>query len=146
LNLGLLPNFLGQKYPARAFTVETLLDFSGGCEGDFAGLAVVGGKGHAALGLAVKGAGCEWVTIVDGQAECIGRATPTPVRLAVQVRPDGSFSFSFAVAAGAWAELPRIFSASEGGWLGAKVGLFALHLNESGAAGFADFDYFRFGA
>jgi hypothetical protein len=51
LNLGQAPHFLGQKYPAREFAVETLLDFRGGRPGEFSGLAIGGGKENAALGV-----------------------------------------------------------------------------------------------
>jgi hypothetical protein len=45
LNLGRTPNFPGQKYPTRGFAAETKIDFSGGCPGEVAGLAIVGGSG-----------------------------------------------------------------------------------------------------
>jgi hypothetical protein len=55
------------------------------------------------------------------------------------VAADGACAFAYAGPKGIFAELPRVFTAREGGWMGAKVGLFA-----NGSAGHADFDYLRF--
>jgi beta-xylosidase len=144
-HLGLTPNFLGQKYPAREFFVETLLDFSGGRSGEVAGLAMVGGKEQAALAVRKCASGDEFIWIENGQVEPIGLNNTTLVRLGVRVEADGTCTFFFATPNGAWAALPHRFRAGEGGWLGAKVGLFCLadpKLNRAGGA--ADFDYFRF--
>jgi hypothetical protein len=62
----------------------------------------------------------------------------------VAVAQDGTFEFSMATAAGPFAALPRTFRASEGGWIGAKAGLFSLAAPAPRRPGFADFDYFRF--
>jgi hypothetical protein len=137
------PHFLSQKFPARNFAVETLIDFSAGRPGEIAGLAIVGGKEHAALALRHTSDGQEFVYLHAGGVERIGCAPATPVRLRVAVAPDGGFTFYMATPGAA---LPRSFRASEGGWIGAKVGLFSLASDDSASAGFAEFDYFRFSA
>jgi hypothetical protein len=139
-----MPNFLGQKYPARGFTVETLIDFSGGQPGELAGLAVVGGKGHAALAVRKDLSGDECVLIQDGVVERVGVLPPRPVKLQARVASDGSFNLAFAAPGQELAALPRTFVASEGGWIGAKVGLFAATLPTVASGGHADFDWFRF--
>jgi beta-xylosidase len=144
-DLGLLPNFLGQKYPARGFAAETLLDLASGWPGHIAGMAVVGGKGYAGLAIRITPVGAEWVLLNDGRIEAIDAVSLRPVRLEVRVKHDGSFGFRFATTGRRWAELPRVFHAGEGGWLGAKVGLFAFRPAGTGPEGCADFDYFRFG-
>lgn len=143
-DLGRLPNFLGQKYPAREFHFATLLDFSAGQPGDLAGLAVVGG--NVACGLAVQKTleGDQWVLVSGPAWQRIGPVTAPRVRLGGRVCPDGSFAFYFATAEGAWARLPGSYRASEGGWLGAKVGLFASAPGAVRPAGAAHFDWFRF--
>jgi hypothetical protein len=65
LDLGRTPNFLGQKYPARSFAAETLLDFSGGRLGEVAGLAIVGGSGYAALAIRIAPTGAECVLLQE---------------------------------------------------------------------------------
>ncbi len=142
-NLALAPHFLSQKFPARTFAVETLVDLSGLQRGEIAGLAIVGGKEYVGLALRLTRYGAEFLFSCNGKVEPIGSATSTPVRLRVAVAPDGSFTFHMATCAGPFAALPRTFRASEGGWIGAKVGLFSLAPPTSPAPGFADFDYFR---
>ncbi len=142
-NLGLMPHFLGQKYPAPAFAAETVLDFSGGREGDIAGLAILGGKHHAALALRKRRHEDEFVIIENGAVHLLGPATSSPVRLKVRVLSDGSFTLHMATPQGAFAALPQTFKATDGAWLGAKVGLFSL-TSAAARGGFADFGNFNF--
>jgi hypothetical protein len=144
LELGRMPNFLGQKYPARVFAVETLIDFSGVRPGELAGLAVVGGKGHAALAMRKTPSGDECVLIRDGAIERVGGLPAGPVRLQACVAPDGSFTLAFATPGRELVALPKPFLASESGWIGAKIGLFAVALADAAGGGHADFDWFRF--
>jgi len=144
LDLGRMPNFLGQKYPARGFTVETLIDFSGGRPGALAGLAVVGGKGHAALAVRKAPSGDECGLIQDGAFERVAPLSACPVRLQARMAPDGSFTLAFATPGRELVALPKPFLASEGGWIGAKIGLFAVALPGTAGSGHADFDWFRF--
>jgi hypothetical protein len=139
-----MPNFLGQKYPARGFTVETLIDFSGGRPGALAGLAVVGGKGHAALAVRKAPSGDECGLIQDGAFERVAPLSACPVRLQARMAPDGSFTLAFATPGRELVALPKPFLASEGGWIGAKIGLFAVALPGTAGSGHADFDWFRF--
>ena len=39
---------------------------------------------------------------------------------------------------------PEKFQACKAAWIGAKVGIYSLRADDKGAAGHADFDYFRF--
>ena len=143
-DLGRAPHFLSQKFPARVFAVETLIDFSGGQRGEIAGMGIVGGKGYAALALRKTRDGDEYVLLGEGMVHSVGYATSTPARIRVTVAPDGECTFHMATATGPYAALPQTFRASEGGWLGAKVGLFSLASGDSDSSGNADFDYFRF--
>ncbi len=120
------------------------MDFRGGLAGEIAGLAIVGGKEHAALALRQTPYGAEFVFLHNGLVERIGYALSSPARLRVAVAPDGEFTFYMATQTGPFAALPRAFRASEGGWIGAKVGLFSLASEGAASAGFAEFDYFRF--
>ena len=109
-----------------------------------AGLAILGGKGYAALALRRTPNGEEFVFMHDGILESIGYAFSTPVRMRVAVAPDGECTFYMATPTGPFAALPQTFRAKEGGWIGAKAGLFSVASNDDAAAGYAEFDYFRF--
>jgi hypothetical protein len=63
--------------------------------------------------------------------------------LGVTVLPDGRFLFSFAQPGGPRASVARECRAREGGWIGAKVGLFHLATQPS-IPGHADFQSFIF--
>jgi beta-xylosidase len=143
-NLSRAPHFLGQKFPARTFAAETLLDYSAGGRGEIAGLAIVGGNGHAALALRRTIVGDEFVFLLNGEPERIGFATSCPVRMRVVVAPDAGCTFEMATAAGPFAALRHTFHVGGGDWIGAKVGLFSLASGETTPAGHADFDYLRF--
>jgi beta-xylosidase len=142
-NISLAPHFLGQKYPAPTFVAETVLDFTGGHMGEVAGLAVVGGKDNVALALRKTRDGDEFILLENGVLTPVGPASTSPVRLKVRVAPDGSFVFYMATMTGAFAALPTTYRASEGAWVGAKVGLVALAASEA-RGGHADFGYFNF--
>ncbi len=137
------PHFLGQKYPARAFAAQTLVDMSGASDGGYAGLAVVSGSGAQFLGLRKNAQACDLVLGSPDRLEVLGASMSQSIRLRATIRPDGSFVFSFAGDAEIFAEIPREFHSSEGGWIGAKVGLFH-SVPEGSPRGFADFDFLRF--
>ena len=124
------PNLLLQKLPARAFAAETQLDLP--AQGE-AGLIVMGKK-HAAL-----------VTTKDSVALVVNNEktetiplTEKSVRLRVAMRDGGECRFAIAIEPNQWREIGLPFQATEGVWIGAKVGLFAR------GGGYGDFDYFRF--
>ena len=144
-DLSLAPHFLGQKFPAQEFLVETLLDFDGGAVGEIAGLVVVGSSQSAALGLRRVEDAFECVYLENGRLERIGPADGAVARLGVRVAADGACTFLKGAPEGGFVALPKAFQASGGAWLGAKVGLISLRPPDAvQRAGFADFDYFRF--
>ena len=63
------------------------------------------------------------------------------IRLKVEVDESANSVFSYAPAGDEFIKIERNFPAKEGGWIGAKVGLFC-QSQDPGAH--ADFDYFRF--
>lgn len=138
-----LPHFLGQKFPAREFSVATTLDFSGGATGAVAGLAVVGGSSCRFLALRKTDRGQELILGDAEGLEVLATSVRALIQLRVDIRRNGSFHFGFAQEPGNNQEIPREFHSSEGGWIGAKVGLFhsapdALSISA------ADFDDFQF--
>ena len=133
------PHLLAQKFPAKEFAVETLIDATDLADGGMAGLTIVGG-GHSAW-VAVERQGDAWklVYLVDhGERKQLGSLTQPKLRLRASVGPDAACTFSFEQNDG-FTVIEPPFIAGEGGWMGAKVGLVAV-----GTAGSASFDYLRF--
>jgi beta-xylosidase len=141
-DLARLPNLLLQKFPARSFTFETLLEFSPRHSGEEAGL-VVAGQSCATLALRPGSAGQQLILCVDG-AEKFGRdGLSGAVKLRVSVEEGGLCHFHFATD-GRFERIPQVFTARRGIWMGAKVGVYALNRQPQEAVGQADFDYCRF--
>lgn len=133
------PRFLGQKFPASSFTMSVRLDASGASPGCISGLAVVGGGNSHFLGLRRSGEAAELLLGTPEQIEVIAATPAAEAQLAVRVQADGTFAF----------DTPRghrTFSANQGGWIGAKVGLFHLSPGSTDPAGHADFSSVVFGA
>jgi beta-xylosidase len=143
--LSLTPNLLLQKFPARRFTVETLLDTASLAGGEEAGLVIAG---RASASLAVCACqGRNELRLVCGEAKrVIGPVLAGLIRLRVIVRDGGRCEFGYATAKD-FVVLPDSFSATAGVWIGARVGVYAAQTGASGphpTGGHADFDYFRF--
>ncbi|TAL06023.1 MAG: glycosyl hydrolase 43 family protein [Verrucomicrobia bacterium] len=130
------PHLLLQKFPAREFTVEAQLDFSGGRAGDEAGLIIMG-RAHAAIALRKTEFGTQLV-FRNGGEQLFDETANNTVRFRVVVQEAGVCDFSYVGAEGHWTAMPTTFQAQAGVWIGAKLGLFAA------GQGHADFDYFRF--
>jgi beta-xylosidase len=138
-DLGRTPALMMQKFQARSFAVETLLDFQSLQSAESAGLAVVGGGDHASLAVSEG----NLVLQINGQPELIAVAPSGPVRLRVAVAGDATCTFSFAAASGSFTLITPAFQAKQGGWMGAKVGLFCLTSQREASGRYADFDYYR---
>ena len=90
------PHVLGQKFPARAFTVETRLEL----DAERAGLVILG-RAYAALSLRRVGDGCEVVFEVDGETQVLGALGEANIALRVEVEEGGVCRFSWR-GAGEW--------------------------------------------
>jgi beta-xylosidase len=141
-NLAQSPNLLLQKFPARSFTVETLLEFAPKQTGEEAGL-IVAGESFATLALEKKDAGNQLVMRINGVQKFVRDPAPDAVKLRVEVKEGGLCLFSFAFQ-GDFVVIPQTFSARKGVWIGAKVGLYSLKPLQRAPAGHVDVDYFRF--
>jgi beta-xylosidase len=137
-----LPNLLLQKFPARAFAVETSLDFSSAQPGEEAGL-IIAGQSFAALALEKTDAGNRLVLNIDGAQTVIRTEMPDFIQLRVAVAEGGRCSFSFATTDGSVA-LAETFQANKGVWIAAKIGLYSVTRRNNQPTGHADFDCFRF--
>lgn len=140
-DLGLTPSLLLQKLPARAFSTETLLELSS-AEGLQAGL-IVTGQTHAAVAVERTANGPQIVFILNSKITDRLDLDAPRVELRVEMADGGLCRFAWRKE-GNWRPIGEPFQATEGHWIGAKVGLFCRSMREP-AAGHADFDYFRFG-
>jgi beta-xylosidase len=154
-----VPNLLLQKFPARAFVVDTTVEFSPQQISEEAGLVIMGEK-HAALALRHTANGNRLYLRLNTSEHDLGEVSGNSIRLRVEVREGGLCRFSFAAGPDPRrAELPRgpvssvpgtdefhsvshEFQARKGTWIGAKVGIYSLAPAPS--PGFAQFDCFRF--
>ncbi len=141
-NLTQSPNLLLQKFPARSFTVETLLEFAPKRTNEEAGL-IVTGESFATLALKKKDASNQIVMCINGVQKFVHDHAPGVVKLRVSVKDGGLCIFSFA-AGGDFVTIPRTFTARKGVWIGAKLGLYSLKRLNYAPAGHVDVDYFRF--
>lgn len=142
--LGSQPNLLLQKFPARCFTVETHVSLHASVCDTEAGLTVMG-RSHAAL-VIQKAEECHQVVYrVDDQILQTHPIRSTDVTLKVRVESGGKCYFSF-LSDGSGTEVSTqiTFQATEGHWIGAKVGVFARGPSVQ-TAEYADIDYFRLG-
>jgi beta-xylosidase len=143
-DLAQAPNLLLQKFPARSFAVETLLEFAPYNAGEEAGLVVMG-MSYAALALRRNGQGNQLFLRFNDSEKRLAATASNRLRLRVEVKDGGLCSFSFAED-DEFIMVPHLFQASKGTWIGAQVGLYSLKRLENGPRGCVEFDYFRFSA
>lgn len=136
------PNLLLQKFPARSFVAETVVEFAPAQVGDEAGVVIMGNS-HAALALRATGQGIHIVLRLDGGEQVVGETLRNRIKLRVRVREGGLCDFSLISDEGAAKVLLAGFQATEGKWIGAKLGVYCLAASGQ-TTGHADFDYFRF--
>lgn len=138
------PHILGQKFPARAFRVETQVEPGGTADGQLAGLVVMG-QSHAALSVRHTPSGDEIVFVVDGEEKFSASVPSLPLRLAVEVQDGALCRFAYAAPNAEFEFIPEDFQAEAGHWIGARVGLFSGYDADSAPdSAYADFDHFRF--
>lgn len=141
-NIGLLRNLLLQKFPARSFSVETSLELRAEQSGEEAGL-IITGESFASLALQKNGSGNRVVMRTNGRQKILQEDAGDNIKLQVTVKDGGICLFKFGANDGL-VTAQQTFQARKGIWIGAKVGLYSLKQYDSGASGYADFDYFRF--
>ncbi len=141
--LDLAPNLLLQKLPARAFTVETCLESIELAPPSrppvTAGLVVIGGGTFSCVALG-SDSGASNLVVRSADGTVIERpADGSRLHIRCTVESDATIRFSYSFDGADFAALGHPYTCREGGWMGAKVGLFAL-----GNAGHANFGPFLF--
>lgn len=149
-NLWYAPNLLLQKFMAPSFTVTTSVKFMGKAENERAGLVVMGEQ-YAFVAIHSE-KGKNRISLFKGQFIRCGHIpqeidgfelSGNTAFIKVQVREGAECFFSYSEDGSNYTPFSASFKAVKGRWIGAKVGLFAVHPNISGEAGYADFDWFR---
>ncbi len=141
-NLKHVSNLLLQKFPARSFGVETLVEPGSSRTWLETGLVVTGCSSAA---IALQTAGGKTTIVLRQNETCmpVRKLDSDKVRFRVDVAEGGLCKFGFASANGTFEPVQNIFQAEPGVWVGAKVGIYAIS-NKADPTNYADFDYFRF--
>lgn len=149
-NLWLVPNLLLQKFPAPSFTVTTKITFAADKPGEKSGLVIMG-KEWAYLAMTKTNDGLR-LGMFEGtyyhgydKTQLIESTdvNQNTCYLKVQVDSRAVCSFSYSFTGGDYQSIGQKFTATEGLWIGAKVGLFNVNPNIADSKGYADFDWFR---
>ncbi len=150
-NLWPVPNLLLQKLPAQKFTATTKLDFSELAVGTKAGLIMMGlDYSYLAVERTVVDFRLLRATGKDareGSAEVIETEmewTGDSIFLRVEVDSGARCQFSYSRDGENFSPLGNAFTARQGVWIGAKVGLFCVSAAGEKPSGHADFAHFRF--
>lgn len=149
-NLWNVPNLLLQKFPAPEFTVTTKLEIKSLSDGGKAGLVIMG-MDYSFVGVEKSPGGCRIVKSSCKNANTGGKEiveenisiSGDTLLLRVKVSAGANCEFSFSADGKDFATVGKPFTAREGRWIGAKVGLFCLSQTAPPKLGHADFDWFR---
>ncbi|MFT3738140.1 MAG: glycoside hydrolase 43 family protein [Breznakibacter sp.] len=151
-NLWDVPNLLLQKFPAPEFSATAKLTFTPNPKmvGERAGLVAMG-MDYAGLFIENTGKGLvlsqtECLKADKGAAEKINASQPLTdgnVWLRVKVVKGGVCSYSYSTDGKKFTDLGASFTAREGRWIGAKVGVFITRPEWSNDGGWLDVDWFR---
>lgn len=162
VNFWEVPNLLMQKFPAEEFTATTKLTFTAKQDGEQTGIIVMGWDYSY---LSIRKEGDQFIL---QQAVCKDAEQQNPeqikelanipvehlkmpgvadnewqtVYLQVKVRKGAVCTFAYSLDGKKYTTVGEPFTARQGKWIGAKVGVFCVTPNE-GNRGWADVDWFR---
>lgn len=147
-----IPNLLLQKTPAPEFTATMKLTFKPDMRfiGERTGLVVMG-LDYASLILENTGNGftlsqVECIKAEKGGSESMKASvnlTNATIYLRVKVNEDATCSFSYSIDDRKYTPLGHMFTAKEGKWIGAKIGMFCSRPIKGNDGGRVDIDWFR---
>ncbi|MDG5767694.1 glycoside hydrolase 43 family protein [Balneolales bacterium ANBcel1] len=155
-----VPNLLLQKFPAPAFTATTKFTFTPHMYGEKAGLIVMG-RDYSYLSLEKRRDGLYISQTVTKDADNGGIGEEISGEYVdgdtfwfrAEVRDGGLVRFSYSTDGQSFSHIGGTFQSRQGGWIGAKIGLFGAQPAEydpddifeysSRHLGFADYEWFR---
>lgn len=146
-----VPNLLLQKLPAPSFTTTTKFTFHPNMNGEKVGLMIMG-KSYSYLSLTKKEKGlylsqsiCKNAEGGNAEKETDGKYVDTnQLWFRVEVSKGAECRFSYSTDGKDFHPIGESFQATEGKWIGAKIGLFCSRPKEARDSGYANFDWFRF--
>lgn len=146
-----IPNLLMQKFPSNRFTATTKFTFqpSDALSGERAGLVVMG-MDYGILTIEKTENGFllsqnECKNADKGASETVNATVETndsTLYFRVSVTPDAKCAFSYSTNGKKFTAIGKPFTAREGKWIGAKVGLFCSRPISNNDGGCAEFDWF----
>ncbi len=150
-NLWNLPNILGQKLPAPAFTATVKLNFYPKHDNERIGL-ILTGLSYAWIGLRKSGDAvfitmntCNKADKGNPEKEIVLDKTTSKTIYLRMVMEDGAIArFYFSKDGQQFSGAGATFTAQPGKWTGARLGIFCNRYNTTNDAGFADIDWIRF--
>lgn len=148
-----VPNLLMQKFPAPEFKVTTRMQFTPNKRlvNERAGLIVMG-MDYALIAIEKREDGLyvvvyECINAMGGSQETEVYTIPfkgKTIDFQAEISKNAQYWFSYQVDGGDVIKIERLFTAKEGRWVGAKIGLFATRKSQTNDSGYADFEWFRF--
>jgi beta-xylosidase len=150
-NLWFVPNLLLQKFPAPSFTVTTKITFNPDQIYDKSGMVVMG-REWAYIALEKTANGLQ-LGLYNGaydqgydktQKIALIDVQKNTCYLRVHVNDGGICDFSYSFEETSFQPIGEPFTAKQGVWIGAKIGLFCITPYIDRSSGYADFDWFRF--
>jgi beta-xylosidase len=149
-NLWDVPNLLLQKFPAERFTATARITFTPRGDDEETGLVVMG-LDYAYVSVKKKPAGLfvSQTAVKDAEGGAKGEAgAQAPLKgntfyLRVTVSEGAACRFSYSADGTNFTPAGPPFTARQGKWIGAKVGLFAVRTGTTRETGYADVDWFR---
>jgi beta-xylosidase len=150
-NLWDVPNLLLQKTPADKFIATTLLTFypNNKLEKEETGIVMMG-RSYARLFLQSRKDGIYLMYSVCEKADKgntemvkeIKKLSGNKIQLSIAVEEGGKCTFSYNENDNKFKDAGS-FQATEGQWIGAKMGIFCIRNSKTNDSGYADFDWFR---
>lgn len=146
-----LPNILGQKLPAEAFTLKVKLSFTPKFEEEKIGLVLLG-MDYAAISL-VKRKDKLVVQYSENKKADKGNSekeiaiypvSTNTIILSLKMSKEGNCRFGFSENENDFIYTEQAFRAVPGKWVGAKIGLYCIRNNKTNDSGYAEIDWVRF--
>jgi beta-xylosidase len=141
-DLRLQPNLLLQKFPARSFEAEALLEISPKRTGEEAGL-VVTGQTQFMVGIRFDGTTNRVVLYAGEKQDILNELTSNTIIFRVKIQDGGACLFAY-TSNEVSVNIEKTFQAQKGMWIGSKVGVYCLKRFKDHSDGYVDIDYFRF--
>lgn len=137
-NLSSTPSLLLQKLSSKSFTITTNVILNANMNGEKAGLIVA--SNYSFIVVQRKSDNQYVITNNSDSTNIDGNSA----YLRITVTSGARCQFSYSTDGQNFRNMGSGFTAREGGWVGAKIGLFSMIPRNETNGGYADFDYFRF--